>query len=136
MAEAVNIKIGKRSVDVSAIPLGGIRKILGAIGRAELAMRVGVLDESLLDDIVVVLSSATGIAKEELEQEETDLVELNEALQKAIKVSGLEEMLNRARGASPGEPGPGASPASTHGTSSIAASAPPVDGLGNTSTAT
>jgi hypothetical protein len=118
MSNKVTIKVGAHEVSVSALPLGKIRAILGAIHRVNVAVAAGVLDEALIDDVITVLSAAIGVSKEEIEAAETSLVEVEAAIREVIKVSGLEEMINRSKGGRPGEVVPVVSPASTHSTNS------------------
>lgn len=89
----VTIQIGDRSVDVSAVPLGGLRKILVAIHRVSVSLRAGILDESLIDDVILILSVATKIPIEELELVETNLPQVQAAVIKVIEVSGLGDLL-------------------------------------------
>lgn len=112
------IVLGDRRIEIAAIPLGGLRKIIGAVHRAALAMQLGQFDESLVDDVILVLSAATKIPVQELEMVETNLLELQEAVSSVMKVSGLEDMLQAKGLQKAGELVSGVYPGLTPSTSS------------------
>ncbi len=135
------IKLGSRDIEIKRVPLGRVKKIVAAVHRANVAVVTGFMDEAAVDDLITVLAEGTGIAKDELEKIDVDLLQLNKAYQAVIDVIGLGAMLEQAKalangGPIPGELSPVAIPASIPSMKSTAPSAPISAGDGTTSTST
>lgn len=122
------IHLGGRALEIAPVPLGRLKRLIPAIGRAQLAIVGGVLDESLFDDVIAVISAGSGLSVAEVEALPGTLEEIAEALKAISTVCGLEPTEGDA---SAGEVMPVA--AST-GTSSTPGSSLPPAGHGTTST--
>ena len=102
------ITLGDRHLPVQPIPLGTLRKVLPAFNRAGAAMALGQINDAVFDDLLLLLSLATGIKVDELEAMPGSYLQMMQAIDTIADVCGLKPK----EGDRPGEARPGtASPA-------------------------
>lgn len=126
IASPAAVQFGGKTYELSALPWGRLRKIMGAINRVGMAAAVGYFDDSALDDMAVVLAEGLGIAPADLEEAPTNLEEAQAAFEAIVRVSGLEKAMEKALGEARRAAllVPLATPASTPGTPSTPTSSP------------
>ena len=92
------ITLGGRELPVQPIPWGKLRKMLATINRVGMAVAVGHFDDKVLDDMTEVLRLGYGLEQAELDEMPTTLGEIQLAFEALVKVSGLEESMEKALG--------------------------------------
>lgn len=115
MPGETTIQLGEHTFQVSALPLGKLRRLLPAFTRAGRAFAVGSVGDDALDDVFDILATATGVPASEIEEVPGTYLQLMQAVDIVADVCGLKP---KEDGDKPGEALPGTSPASTPGTPS------------------
>ena len=105
------ITLGGVEHTVSPIPLGRLKIVLPALNRAARVFESGIITESALSDVAIVIANAIGLSQEEVEGMAVDMPEIIQALDVIAQVSGL-----KPREPELGEPSPVASSIGTNST--------------------
>lgn len=106
MSATHTITLGARVIEVSALPLGKLRKLLPVFNRVGRAFSVGQVDESVLDEVLQLLCIVTGLAVDDLESIPCTYPQLLDAVATIADVCGL-----KPKEAAPqGKAGPGVTP--------------------------
>lgn len=92
------ITLGGRTFQAAPLPWGRLRKVMAAINRVGTAAAAGLFDESSLDDMAAVLCAGYNIAPEDLEAMPTTIEEVQRAFDAVVKISGLEQAMEKALG--------------------------------------
>lgn len=92
------VVLGGREFPVKPLAWGVLRKMLAAINRVGLAIAAGAFGDEVLDDMSKVLCLGYGLEKAELDFMPTNLGEIQRAFEALVKVSGLEESMEKALG--------------------------------------
>jgi len=98
------ITIGTQVLPVAAIPLGTLRKIVTTFNAVGRAFALGVVDESVFDQVFQLLALGTGKTVAEIEAMPGDYRQLLDAVNTIADVCGLQPK----GGGVPGEAMPGA----------------------------
>lgn len=113
MTDQKTITLGGEAFPVPRIPLGRLKRVLPAVTAVSKALAAFgsnplevELTEADYDHAVVAIGEALGKTRAEVEAIPADLSELLEAINVIADVAGLV-----AKGGAPGEPQPGATPA-------------------------
>lgn len=114
--DAPSITLGTRKLAIDAIPLGRLKKLVPAFSRAGRAFAFGNVDDATMDEVMGILSLATGVTVEELDNiPSADYAQITVAIEAISAVCGLKPKDDDK----PGKAVPGAdTPASTLGTPS------------------
>lgn len=92
------VTLGGRSFELQAMPWGQLKKLAFVIHRVGVALSVGVVGESTLDDLGRVLSIGLGLTVEELDQLPTNQHEVGNAFRALMRVSGMQQEMEFQQG--------------------------------------
>lgn len=127
------ITLGTVAIPVPPIPLGRVRKLPVVCNRIYKAFALGIMDDAVSDDIVLVISLGIGKPVAEIDEMPATFEQLQQAVEVITEVAGLQRK-DAGKAVSEGEALPPAEIPTAGGMTSTPTSSLAPDGPGTTST--
>jgi hypothetical protein len=129
------VTVGGEVFVLRPMPWGQLKKVCAAVGRVGASLAAGQADESVMDQMTLVLSLGLGKTVDELEALPTNMHEVGNAFRSLMRISGMEAEMEHSLGEMRRRVSMAALPAqaaaqATDGTSSTPASQPSPVGSG------